>query len=127
VRARYAAVMSSTKPVGRGVLLRYRVMAYVTAVLLLLLVFYAIPVQIWGHDKRPEAIIGMLHGYLYMVYLVFAFEITVKLKVPLVRMVLVLLAGTVPFGAFFAERNMTHRWESVQAVPPAVPVGRAEA
>ena len=103
--------MSSTeRPVGRGVLIRYRVLAYVTAVLLLLLVFYAIPVQIWGHDKGPETIIGMLHGYLYIVYLVFAFEITVKLRVPLVRMVLVLLAGTVPFGAFFAERYVTRVW-----------------
>jgi integral membrane protein len=107
--------MSSTQhPVSRGVLIRYRVMAYVTAVLLLLLVFYAVPVQIWGHDERPEKIIGMLHGYLYMVYLVFAFEISVKLKVPLGRMVLVLLAGTVPFGAFFAERALTRRWHANQ-------------
>src|SRR5215813_6328975 len=106
--------MSTTRLVSRGVLLRYRVMAYLTAVLLLLLLFYAIPVQIWGHDKRPEQIIGMLHGYLYMVYLVVAFEITVKLRVPLVRLILVLLAGTVPFGAFFAERGMTHAWEANQ-------------
>jgi integral membrane protein len=109
--------------VSRGVLIRYRIMAYVTAVLLLLLVFYAIPVQIWGHDKRPEQIIGMLHGYLYMVYLVVAFEITVKLKVPLVRLVLVLLAGTVPFGAFFAERSMTRAWVANQEGLPAVPAG----
>ncbi|TML30362.1 MAG: DUF3817 domain-containing protein [Actinobacteria bacterium] len=119
--------MSSTeRPVGRGVLIRYRVLAYVTAVLLLLLVFYAIPVQIWGHDKGPETIIGMLHGYLYIVYLVFAFEITVKLRVPLVRMVLVLLAGTVPFGAFFAERHMTRTWEANQRRLPAVPAGHPE-
>jgi len=115
--------MSTSRPVSRGVLIRYRVMAYVTAVLLLLLVFYAIPVQIWGHDKRPEQIIGMLHGYLYMVYLVVAFEITVKLKVPLVRLVLVLLAGTVPFGAFFAERAMTRAWVAHQQGLPAVPAG----
>jgi hypothetical protein len=29
-------------------------------------------------------------------------------------MVLVLLAGTVPFGAFFAERWMRHLWEANQ-------------
>jgi acetylornithine/succinyldiaminopimelate/putrescine aminotransferase len=43
-----------------------------------------------------------------------AFELTVRLRVPLVRMVLVLLAGTVPFGAFFAERWMRHLWEANQ-------------
>ena len=100
--------------VRRAVLIRYRVMAYVTAVLLLVLVFVAIPIQIWGHDKTMEGIVGMLHGYLYLVYLVTAFELTVRLRVPLVRMVLVLLAGTVPFGAFFAERWMRHLWEANQ-------------
>jgi integral membrane protein len=100
--------------VRRAVLIRYRVMAYVTAVLLLVLVFVAIPIQIWGHDKTMEGIVGMLHGYLYLVYLVTAFELTVRLRVPLVRMVRVLLAGTVPFGAFFAERWMRHLWEANQ-------------
>jgi integral membrane protein len=108
------------------VLIRYRILAYVTAVLLLVLVCYAVPVQIWGHDKRPEAIIGMLHGYLYLLYLAFAFEITVKLRVPLGRMVLVLLAGTVPLGAFFAERWVTHRWEANRRGLPAVPAGNAK-
>jgi integral membrane protein len=112
---------------SRNLLTAYRVMAYVTAVLLLVLVFYAVPVQIWGHDKGPEAIIGMLHGYLYMVYLVIAFILTVKLKVPLVQMVLVLLAGTVPFGAFFAERAMTRRWHAVRAGLAPVPAGHPEA
>jgi len=111
---------------SRNLLIAYRVMAYVTAVLLLVLVFYAVPVQIWGHDKGPEAIVGMLHGYLYMVYLVIAFVLTVKLKVPLVQMVLVLLAGTVPFGAFFAERAMTRRWRAVQAGLAPVPAGHPE-
>jgi integral membrane protein len=108
------------RPVSRGVLLRYRVMAYVTGVLLPVLVFVAVPIQIWGHNKTPEAIIGMAHGYLYMVYLIVAFEVTVKLKVPLPRMVLVLLAGTVPFGSFFAERSITRLWQANQqtAVEP---------
>jgi len=105
--------------VRRAVLLRYQVMAYVTAVLLLVLVFVAIPIQIWGHDKTMEGIVGMLHGYLYMVYLVTAFELTVRLRVPLVRMALVLLAGTVPLGAFFAERWMRHLWQADQ--PPVAP------
>ncbi len=102
-------------PVRRGVLIRYQIMAYLTAVFLLLLVFVAIPIQIWGHDKTMEAIVGQIHGFLYMVYLLTAFELTVRLRVPLVRLVWVLLAGTVPFGAFFAERMMRHRWEANHA------------
>jgi integral membrane protein len=105
-------VTQAPAAIGRGVLIRYRIMAYVTATLLLLLLFVAIPIQIWGHDKTPEMIIGQLHGFLYMVYLIVAFEITVKLRIPLVRMLLVLLAGTLPFGAFFAERYVTRVWQA---------------
>ena len=38
-------------------------------------------------------------------------------------LVLVLLAGTVPFGAFFAERAMTRAWVAHQRGLPAVPAG----
>jgi integral membrane protein len=106
-------------PVGRGVLFRYRFMAYFTAVFLLVLVFVAIPIQIWGHDNRLEAIVGQIHGFAYMVYLICAFELTVRLRIPLVKLVLVLLAGTVPFGAFFAERHLTRAWQANQAAARA--------
>jgi integral membrane protein len=102
---------SARRPVGRGVLVRYRILAYTTAVFLLVLVFVAIPIQIWGHNDTMVAIVGQIHGFLYIVYLVVAFEITVKLRIPLVKMVLVLLAGTIPFGAFVAERKITQAWE----------------
>ncbi|OLE23527.1 MAG: hypothetical protein AUG44_22010 [Actinobacteria bacterium 13_1_20CM_3_71_11] len=105
------------RPVGRGVLLRYRVLAYVTAVLLLPLVFVATPMDLWGGIKAPATVLGIAHGYLYMLYVIFAFEIAVKLKLPLSRMVLVVLAGTIPFGAFFAERYVTRAWQANQLVP----------
>jgi integral membrane protein len=102
-------------PVGRGLLVAYQIMAYVTAVLLLVLVFVGIPLQLWAHNESVVGIVGQLHGFLYMVYVLVAFVLTVRLRVPLVRLVWVLLAGTVPFGAFFAERMMRHRWEASHA------------
>jgi integral membrane protein len=114
------------RPVGRGVLIRYRVLAYVTAVLLLPLVFVATPLDLWTTVKWPATVLGIAHGWLYMLYVVFAFEIAVKLKLPLSRMLLVVLAGTVPFGAFFAERYVTRTWQANQRatlVPVSPPVG----
>jgi integral membrane protein len=89
-------------------------MAYVTGVFLIVLVFVAIPIQIWGHDNTLEAIVGTAHGYLYMIYLITAFELTIRLRIPLVRLVLVALAGTIPFAGFVAERKMTKVWEANQ-------------
>lgn len=98
----------------RSVLIRYRVMAWTTGVLLIPLVFVATPLDLWGHTPGPAAVLGFIHGWLYVVYVAFAFELTVRLRYPLVRMVLILLAGTVPFCAFVAERKMTRAWEADQ-------------
>lgn len=99
------------RPADRRVLARYRVLAYTTAVLLVVLVFVGIPLQVWAHDLWVVRIVGTMHGYLYLVYLVVAFEFTRRLRVPLGWMILVLLAGTIPFCAIVAERLLTRRYE----------------
>lgn len=103
--------------VNRGVLIRYRVMAYTTAVLLIVLVFVGIPLQIWAHNLLVVEVVGTLHGYLYLVYLLVAFDFTRKMKIPLFPMILVLLAGTVPFAAIVAERLLTRRLGRMTAAP----------
>jgi integral membrane protein len=87
-------------------LLRYRVMAYITGVLLIVLVFVGVPLQVAGHPDVVR-VVGPLHGFMYIVYLFTAFDLTWRLRVPIVRTILVLLAGTVPFCSFIAERILT--------------------
>ncbi|HTZ44185.1 MAG TPA: DUF3817 domain-containing protein [Jatrophihabitans sp.] len=87
-----------------GAFLRYRIMAFTTGTLLVLLVFVAIPIQVWGHDKTLESIIGTAHGFLFMVYLVTALDIGIRLRWHWLKLGLVMLAGTVPFASFVAER-----------------------
>jgi integral membrane protein len=99
--------------VQRGVLVRYRIMAFTTAVLLIVLVFVGIPLQAAAGNAQVVNVVGTLHGFLYIVYLVTAFQLTRKLGVPKWQMLLVLLAGTVPFCAFVAERKMTRRFEAL--------------
>lgn len=116
------------KSTAHAALVRYRVMAYTTAVLLIVLVFVGVPLQVWDHDLWVVRIVGTAHGYLYLVYLLIAFDFTRRLRVPLLRMILVLLAGTVPFCAIVAERLLTRRYENmVHEGMPAVPVGATAA
>jgi integral membrane protein len=89
-------------------LTRFRVMAYVVGVLLLVLVFVAMPLKYFADQPTMVAIVGPLHGFLYMVYLVTAFDLAVRAKWPFLRTLLVLLAGTVPVMSFVAERKATH-------------------
>jgi integral membrane protein len=91
----------------KGALIRYRVMAYVVGVMLLVLVFIAMPVKYIGDDPSLVETVGPIHGFLYVVYLVFTVDLGVRLKWPLGRMLLIMLAGTIPFMSFVAERWVT--------------------
>ncbi len=95
--------------VEHAVLTRYRVMAYTTAVLLIVLVFVGVPLQVAGHPVLAT-VVGTMHGFLYIVYLFVAFQLTRTLHIPVFRTILVLIAGTVPFGAIFAERRLTSEY-----------------
>jgi len=86
--------------------LRYRVMAYITGVLIIVVCFAGIPLQLAAHNTFIVNDIGTLHGFLYIVYIVFAYILAQKLKMKLWPTVLLLLAGTIPIMTFFVERWM---------------------
>jgi integral membrane protein len=88
-------------------LTRYRVIAYVVGVVLILFVAVAIPLKyIWDQPAMGQ-VVAPMHGFLYMVYLVAVFDLGRRAKWPLSRMVLLMLAGTIPFVSFYAERVVT--------------------
>ena len=62
-------------PAVRGALIRYRVIAYVVGVMLLLLVFVAMPLKYFADSPGAMDVIGPAHGFLYMVYLVGTFDL----------------------------------------------------
>jgi integral membrane protein len=104
---------------NRGVpaaLTRYRTMAYVVGVMLLLLTLVAIPIQIWGHNEGPVSVIGTAHGFLYCVYLLAAFDLALRARWTAKGTVLVLLAGTIPFLSFVAERIVTRKTRAGERV-----------
>lgn len=94
-------------------------MAFVTAVLLIVLVFAGIPLQVAAHTARVVNDVGTVHGVLYIIYLITAYSLVRRLSIPRWKAFLVLLAGTVPICAFVAERKMTHRFDEVVGRGPA--------
>jgi integral membrane protein len=103
----------------RGVpaaLTRYRTMAYVVGVMLLLLVLVAMPLKYFADMPGPVAVIGTAHGFLYCVYLLAAFDLALRARWSAKGTVLVLLAGTIPFLSFVAERIVTRKTRAGQRV-----------
>jgi integral membrane protein len=93
----------------RLVVRAYRVMAYVTGTMLMILCFICIPLQVFAHNDVPVDIVGTTHGILYMIYIVVAFAMTrvVRMKVASPGTIIVLLAGTIPVLTFVVERWVT--------------------
>ncbi|MER5781110.1 DUF3817 domain-containing protein [Streptomyces mobaraensis] len=110
----------------RSVLTRYRALAYITGVLLVLLTIGVIAK--YGLDMDgvagPLRVVAIAHGWLYVLYLVFAFDMGSKAKWPFGRLAWILLAGTIPTAAFFVERKVTRELEPLfaEAAPAPSPV-----
>ena len=89
-----------------GALTRYRVVAWIVGTALVVLVFIGIPLQIAGHDGVVH-VAGVVHGFLFIVYLVLIVDLTIRTRMPLRRMLLTMAAGLVPVMTFVAERKTT--------------------
>lgn len=105
----------------RSVLTRYRVMAYLTAVMLLVLC--TCMVFKYGFDTGEDLtlVVSQIHGVLYIIYLVFAFDLGSKAKWPFGKLLWVLVAGTIPTAAFFVERKVTREVEPLVSGAEPVP------
>ena len=92
-----------------GALIRYRIIAWIVGVVLIVLVLIGVPLKYAGGNDAVVAAVGPTHGFLFMVYLVATFDLGRRVRWPLSRMLLVMLAGTIPFLSFYAERRVT-KW-----------------
>ena len=109
--------------------LRYRVMAYITGVLIIVVCFVGIPLQVAAHNAFIVNDIGTIHGFLYIVYIIVAYLLAQRLRLPVKQTVILLLAGTIPVMTFFVERWMMRTYinpalAADDATPAGQPVGR---
>lgn len=116
----------------KAALLRYRVMATVVGVLLVVLILIGVPLAnfdgtsmwhvfpgtpaVWpegsGAHQLGEAIttyLGIAHGWLYMIFLVTAFLLSRKARWSVPFTVVTLACGTIPLVSFWAERRATRQ------------------
>ena len=87
----------------------YRVMAYVTGVVLIVLCVFAIA-QAFTNDEAIVNAIGTVHGLLYIVYLIVSYPLTRRLRLSTGATIAVLLAGTVPIMTFVVEYRIRRRY-----------------
>jgi integral membrane protein len=89
-------------------LTRYRVMAFVTGFVLLagtiaLILKYTTHL----HMEPGTGLLWVAHGWLFLVYVIVTAMLGARLRWPLGRYALVMLAGTIPTMSFVAEHVVT--------------------
>jgi len=114
----------------KNALLRYRVMANVVGVLLIVLILVGVPLKYLTEEGTPlqqagewiTTYLGIAHGWLYMIFLVTAFLLSRKARWSIGFTIVTLLCGTVPILSFWAEHRATAAVRAQQADAPQ-PVG----
>lgn len=94
-------------------------MAYVVGCLLVVLVCVGLPLKYLADDDRVVTWTGIPHGWLYMVLLIAAFDLGRRANWSWKRLILIALAGTIPFLSFVAERSATKDVRAKLAATPA--------
>jgi integral membrane protein len=89
-----------------GALTRYRVMAWLAGIGLLLLVLNMFLRYVLDLDTILD-LVPRVHGFVYMVYLLTVVDLASRMKWTWTRGILVALAGTIPFLSFVAEHRIT--------------------
>lgn len=110
----------------KNALLRYRVMANVVGVLLVVLILVGVPLKYLTEDGTSPQLagewitqnLGIAHGWLYMIFLAMAFLLSRKARWDIAFTVTTLLCGTVPLLSFWAEHRATARVRQQMAENP---------
>ena len=90
----------------RSALTGYRVMAWLTGIWLIALCYEIILKYVVKVDDPPSWI-GVVHGWVYFVYLLFTANLAVKVRWPIAKTIGVLLAGTIPLLGIIVEQVQT--------------------
>ena len=93
-------------------LARFRTMAIICGINLLLLVAYMVAKHILHliDGKTGFVAIPIAHGYFYIVYILTVLQLAVQKRMPLLTMIALVAAGTIPFASFIAERKIVKKY-----------------
>ncbi|MCY7372255.1 MAG: DUF3817 domain-containing protein [Spirochaetaceae bacterium] len=109
---------SGAATASTGEVTRFRVMAWTTGLVLSVGALIGLRFWPWYIGEGIARWFWTAHGWLYLAYLVTAFTLAYRLRWSIGKTVLVLLAGTVPFMSFVAERRVSAELARRQDLPP---------
>ena len=83
----------------------FRIISFLEGVSYLLLLFVAVPIKYFQGNEEYVKLLGMPHGILFMLYLVFAVVLQTSEKWKTKDFAIILLASILPFGTFYVDKK----------------------
>ncbi len=83
-----------------------RMIAVAEGVSFVVLLLIAMPLKYLADIPEAVAVVGQIHGILFILYIVTVFAIWKTLKWSLTKFVVALAAAVVPLGTFFFEAHL---------------------
>ena len=85
---------------------RLRLLGFIEGVSFLVILFVTMPLKYVWAMPEPNKIFGIVHGLLFVFYVLAVVQIKVEQDWKLSKMGWALLASIVPFGTFWADKQL---------------------
>lgn len=76
---------------------------------LIILLFIAMPLKYYFGQPGLTKIVGMAHGVLFLLYILYTIIFTIKYKWNFKTFALVTVASFIPFGTFYIEKKVLNK------------------
>ncbi|MET7000455.1 DUF3817 domain-containing protein [Chitinophaga defluvii] len=94
---------------------RLRFVAFFEGLSLLVLLLIAMPLKYWADMPQAVKVIGMLHGILFIAYVIFVMEVKLAHKWAYGKTFGALVASVIPFGTFYADAKWFKKEQGTNA------------
>ncbi|MBW1297636.1 DUF3817 domain-containing protein [Aquimarina litoralis] len=83
----------------------FKLISYLEGISYLLILFVTMPLKYLFASPEPNKVIGMAHGVLFLLYIVFAILMKYEKKWNNKTLFIVLLCSIIPFGTFWMDKK----------------------
>ena len=85
---------------------RFRLISYIEGISYLILVFIAMPLKYLADNPYFVKIIGMGHGVLFIIFVLFLLDVSRKLSWKNIFSLKIFIYSLIPFGMFLIEKEI---------------------
>jgi integral membrane protein len=84
---------------------KFRIVAFLEGCSYLLFAL-TMPLKYFCSMPKPNYFVGMLHGTLFLLYIILLLAVSFKYKWAFAKMLLAFIVSLIPFGTFFADKRL---------------------